>query len=295
MAEYEYIQKLGEILYNGIDSDDRTGIGTKSLFGITLRFDLNDGFPLMTHKKMLFKSVVSELLWFLEGSTDERRLAELNYGLPRNELIGKKTIWTANADKQGKDLLYTNNDTKKLLGPIYGSQWRSFDSFNGVDQILLLIKGIKEDPYSRRHVLTAWNPNRIKEMALPPCHVMSIFNVKNDKLSCMLVQRSADYILGSPYNIASYALLTHILAKICGLHVGDLVYNIADAHIYKNHIEKAKTIIGKQLYNLPKLKIDDSLDLYKSIEDKKFPLDSIYKINVENYVSNEKIYFEMAV
>ena len=234
---YDYERLLRIIIESGEDVDDRTGTGTRSIFGHQMRFDLREGFPAVTTKKLAWKSVVAELLWFLEGSTDERRLAELTYGKDRKELVNKQTIWTANANAQGKALGYADGE----LGPVYGFQWRGFNEIGnewpgssyGTDQIKWLLNEIKTNPNSRRLILSAWNPNQINFMALPPCHVMAQFRVYKGKLSCQMYQRSADVFLGVPFNIASYALLTHIIARECGLGVGDLVHTIGDAHIYK--------------------------------------------------------------
>jgi thymidylate synthase len=233
----QYLDALEHILENGEDVSDRTGVGTRSVFGYQMRFNLRDSFPAVTTKRLAWKSVVSELLWFLEGSTDERRLAEILFEKDRNELTDKNTIWTANADVQGKALGYRNDDEHKFLGPVYGSQWRNFGSF---DQIETIIDQIKNDPDSRRIILNAWNVPEIPDMALPPCHTMSQFKVTNGKLSCQLYQRSADMFLGVPFNIASYALLTHMLAHLSGLEVGDFIWTGGDCHIYSNHTEQVK-------------------------------------------------------
>ena len=204
------------------------------------------------------------MLWFIEGSDDERRLAEIHYGKPREELVGKTTIWTANADAQGVALGYENTDTVKKLGPVYGVQWRNW---NGIDQLAKLIEQIKTNPQSRRHILSAWNVSDIDAMALPPCHTFSQFYVNNDgELSCNLYQRSADLFLGVPFNIASYALLTHMIAQVCDLKVGEFVHTIGDAHIYMNH----KNAIEEQLSRaedirlFPELKINPNV---KNIDD----------------------------
>jgi thymidylate synthase len=233
----QYLDALEHILENGEDVSDRTGVGTRSVFGYQMRFNLRDSFPAVTTKRLAWKSVVSELLWFLEGSTDERRLAEILFEKDRNELTDKNTIWTANADVQGKALGYRNDDEHKFLGPVYGSQWRNFGSF---DQIETIIDQLKNDPDSRRIILNAWNVPEIPDMALPPCHTMSQFKVTNGKLSCQLYQRSADMFLGVPFNIASYSLLTHMLAQIAGLEVGDFVWSGGDCHIYQNHMDQVK-------------------------------------------------------
>ena len=199
----QYLELLEKILSEGSERQERTGIGTLSIFGAQLRFDLNEGFPAVTTKKLAWKGVVSELLWFIEGSDDERRLAEIRFGKDRAELadLAKyKTIWTDNADHQGKNLGYENSEYKKLLGPIYGVQWRSWDKH---DQLHQLIQNLKSNPMSRRHILSAWNVAEIENMALPPCHVMSQFYVDNqNRLSCHMYQRSADMFLGVPFNLS---------------------------------------------------------------------------------------------
>jgi len=236
----QYLDALQYILDNGEDVSDRTGVGTRSVFGYQMHFPLSySEFPAVTTKRLAWKSVVGELLWFLEGSTDERRLAEITFEKPRNDLVDKTTIWTANADKQGKDLGYINNTHTKHLGPVYGSQWRNFNG-DGVDQIANIVQQINREPDSRRIILSAWNPGKLDEMALPPCHTLAQFRVVNGKLSCQLYQRSADMFLGVPFNIASYSLLTHMLAQICGLELGEFVWTGGDCHIYNNHFEQVK-------------------------------------------------------
>jgi len=187
------------------------------------------------------------LLWFLEGSSDERRLAEIHYGKPREELVDKTTIWTANADKQARDLGYKNTDTVKELGPVYGHQWRTWDAQLGyVDQIAQVLEGLKFDPDSRRHIVSAWNADRIPVMALPPCHTLFQFHVQDGELSCQLYQRSADMFLGVPFNIASYSLLTHMFAQLLELKVGDFVWTGGDCHIYQNHMEQVQEQITRK-------------------------------------------------
>lgn len=259
----QYLDALKHILDNGEAVSDRTGVGTRSIFGYQMRFDLQAGFPAVTTKKLAWRAVVGELLWFLEGSTDERRLAEITYGKLRDELVGKSTIWTANADAQGRSLGYINTDTRKELGPVYGHQWRQFDGANlnkdsfddnaGTDQISWLIHEIKTNPDSRRLILSSWNPEQLSEMALPPCHTFAQFRVINGKLSCQMYQRSGDFGLGIPFNIASYSLLTHMLAQICGLEVGDFVHTIGDAHIYTNHVDAITEQLKRPPMELPKL------------------------------------------
>ncbi len=259
----QYHEALQYILNNGEVCSDRTGVGTRSVFGYQMRFDLNEGFPAVTTKKLAWKAVVGELLWFLEGSTDERRLAEITYGKHRVELVDRSTIWTANADAQGKTLGHLNNEFTKELGPVYGSQWRNFNN-SGVDQITDIVRQIQTNPDSRRIILSAWNPVQLSEMALPPCHVLAQFRVINDKLSCQLYQRSADMFLGVPFNIASYALLTHMIAEICSLEVADFVHTIGDAHIYSTHEDVVREQLKRTPRPLPKLKMPklQSLDVH---------------------------------
>jgi thymidylate synthase len=252
----QYLAQLTEILKDGEIRTDRTGVGTKSIFGMQTRYNLRDGFPAVTTKKLAWRSVVSELLWFLEGSTDERRLAEILYG---SRDPAKSTIWSANALNQGVALGYTYNDTQRQLGPIYGAQWRDWGSDASrsgehTDQITALIQQIRHQPHSRRHILTAWNVGDVPDMALPPCHVMAQFYVSNnDELSCQLYQRSADMFLGVPFNIASYALLTHMIAQLTGLKVGDFVHSTGDTHIYLNHIDQVKLQLERPPMELPNI------------------------------------------
>ena len=298
----QYLDLLQNILDNGEVKKDRTGTGTISLFGPQMEFDLSKGFPLLTTKKMFTKGIIAELLWFLEGSTDERRLAEIQYGLPREELIGKTTIWTANADTQGKALGYENTDLVKELGPIYGKQWRGVnkkyppmpDFFkqyldNKIDQIANVIESIKTNPDSRRHIVSAWNVAEIDEMALPPCHMSMQFYVSNGKLDCKLYQRSADAFLGVPYNIASYALLTMMIAQCCDLVPGRFIHTFGDAHIYLNHIEQVKEQLWRDCnkYKLPQMQLNPEI---KSIDD--FTMEDFILTDYESYPT---IKGEMAV
>lgn len=295
----QYHEALEFILEHGEDRVDRTGVGTKSVFGYQMRFDLSEGFPAITTKKLAWESVVGELLWFLEGSTDERRLAEITYGADRTELCDKTTIWTANADNQGKNLGYVNSEFKKELGPVYGHQWRNFDAlgddrFGKVDQIEWLINEIKTNPESRRLILSAWNPNQIDKMALPPCHVMSQYYVNDGKLSCHMYQRSGDAGLGIPFNIASYSLLTHILARECNLNVGDFIHSIGDLHIYNNHISAIKGQLKRSPRDLPTLVIDKSFDLEEGLRSG-FDLDTVKMFRLEGYNPHSNIKMDMAV
>jgi thymidylate synthase len=230
----QYLQFLQIILDQGIKKVDRTGIGTLSVFGYQMRFDLNQGFPLVTTKKLHTKSVVYELLWFLKGDTNVRYLQENGV-----------RIWNEWADEQGN------------LGPVYGKQWRAWQKADGsaVDQIAGVIDQLKHNPDSRRILVNAWNVGELDKMALPPCHLLFQFYVANNKLSCMLTQRSADAFLGVPFNIASYALLTHMLAQQCDLEVGEFIWSGGDCHIYANHLEQVNEQLSRTPYPLPKLLI----------------------------------------
>jgi thymidylate synthase len=258
----QYIDALKYILENGKDRSDRTGVGTRGVFGYQMRFDLRNEFPAVTTKKLAWKSVVSELLWMIEGSSDERRLAEIHYGKPREELVGKTTIWTANADAQGAQLGYVNNDTVKDLGPVYGHQWRTWDAQIGfVDQIAEVLENMYYNPDSRRHIVSAWNADKVNVMALPPCHTLFQFHIQDGELSCQLYQRSADMFLGVPFNIASYSLLTHMFAQLLNLKVGDFVWTGGDCHIYQNHMEQVKEQITREPRKGPTLEIPAFADL----------------------------------
>ena len=281
-----YLNAVGNILANGKLKGDRTGTGTIGVFGYQMHFDLEKGFPAVTTKTLAWKSVVSELLWLLEGSTDERRLAELRYGLPRDELVDKTTIWTANADAQGVALGYENTDTVKELGPVYGEQWRDC---NGVDQIAQIIEQIKTDPDSRRIILNAWNVSEIDKMALPPCHALAQFYVVDGKLSCQLYQRSADMFLGVPFNIASYSLLTHMLASITGLKVGEFVWTGGDCHIYQNHMEQVLQQMSRKPSKLPQLQMPEFTSLEEVLNT------SVGDYTLLNYKPMPAIKEEMAV
>lgn len=280
----QYLDLLKNILDNGSERNDRTGVGTISVFGRQIRFDLTKGFPIVTTKKVFFSSVVSELLWFLEGSTNEHRLAEIkNDNKPYDQLTYKEkhTIWTDNFDKQGRDLGYTDGE----LGPVYGSQWRHFvsavevrDRLSGSkdlynvyyvpvikDQIADVIEQIRTNPTSRRLLVSAWNAGVIDQMALPPCHYAFQFYVDGDKLSLMYQMRSNDLFLGCPFNIASYALLLHIVAKITGKIPRELIASLGDCHIYKNHIEQVKEQLTRTPHKLPNLELPANAD-YSNID-----------------------------
>jgi thymidylate synthase len=274
----QYHDLLEDILNNGEVKDDRTGVGTISVFGRQLRFNLSEGFPAVTTKKLAWKSVVSELLWFIEGSGDERRLAEILYGSRDSE---RSTIWTGNAQAAywTPKARYDGD-----LGRVYGVQWRDW---RGVDQLSNLIEGIKNDPNGRRHIITAWNVDELDKMALPPCHVLAQFYVSNGKLSCHMYQRSVDVFLGLPFNIASYALLTHMIAQVCDLKVGELIISTGDTHIYSNHIEQVKEQLSREEYPLPLLFLDPKI---KNID--KFIMDDILLFD---YQSHGTIKADMAV
>ncbi len=233
-----YLSALRYCYENGDFVKSRAGNVTKA-FGYQMRFNLQEGFPAVTTKKLAWKAVVSELLWFIEGSNDERRLAEILYESKKENLENKKTIWTQNASAD-----YWKKKSKFIgdVGRIYGVQWRDF---NGVDQLKKLIDGLKNNPDSRRHILTAWNPAELDKMSLPPCHAFSQFYVSKNKLSCHLYQRSCDMFLGVPFNIASYSIFIHILAKECGYEVGELVHSLGDFHIYEEHFEQVKIQLSR--------------------------------------------------
>jgi thymidylate synthase len=244
-----YLDLLDHVLTHGVDKSDRTGTGTLSTFGYQMRFDLREGFPLVTTKKLHTRSIIGELLWFIQGSTNVKWLHEQGI-----------TIWDEWADADGE------------LGPIYGYQWRSWPTPSGghIDQLAGVINSIKTSPDSRRHIVSAWNVGDLADMALPPCHAMFQFYVARGRLSCQLYQRSADIFLGVPFNIASYALLTEMVAQVCGLEVGDFVHTLGDAHLYLNHLEQARLQLSREPRPLPRLVLNPSID---SIDD--FTFDDI--------------------
>ena len=228
----QYLDLIDHVLANGTQKSDRTGTGTRSVFGHQMRFDLSEGFPLLTTKRLHTRSIFGELLWFLRGDTNVAWLHQNNI-----------TIWDEWADANGD------------LGPIYGYQWRSWPTPDGrhVDQIAGVIDAIRTNPDSRRHIVSAWNVGQLSEMALPPCHAFFQFYVADGKLSCQLYQRSADIFLGVPFNIASYALLTHLVAQVTGLAAGDFVHTLGDAHLYSNHLDQARLQLTREPRRLPKL------------------------------------------
>jgi thymidylate synthase len=262
----QYLDLLSHILENGNEKTDRTGTGTKSVFGYQMRFDLQKGFPLLTTKKLHTRSIFHELLWFLKGDTNIKYLHD-----------NKVTIWDEWADENGD------------LGPVYGKQWRAWQGADGkiTDQISQVVNQIKNSPDSRRMLVSAWNVGEVEQMALPPCHIVFQFYVANNKLSCQLYQRSADVFLGVPFNIASYALLTEMLAQVCGLEAGEFIHTLGDAHLYLNHIDQAKLQLSRTPYELPKLVLNPEVkDIF----------DFTYEdIKIENYVSHPHIKAEVAV
>jgi thymidylate synthase len=290
--EQAYLNALKDILATGEQRPDRTGVGTISKFGVQMRFNLQQGFPAVTTKKLAWRACVSELLWFIEGSGDENRLKEILHG---ERYTDKKTIWSDNATAPywtGKRLQRHAGD----LGRVYGVQWRKWRAplvrinkvvLQNCDQLLNLIDGLKKDPYGRRHIITAWNPGELELMALPPCHMMSQFYVSNGKLSCSMYQRSADMFLGVPFNIASYALFTHMIAQACGLEVGELIITLGDAHIYTNHVDQVKEQLVRKPLPLPELKLNPAV---KDITG--FTMDDIELVN---YTSHDAIKAPMAV
>lgn len=295
-----YLDALQFVLDHGVQKGDRTGLGTISVFGLQHRYDLSAGFPAVTTKKLAWKSVVGELLWFIEGSGNERRLAEITHGSKE----GTTTIWTPNAlAPYWKSKAQYEGD----LGRIYGVQWRNWQQYKirkdygdshlegnrvaadvvRIDQLQDLISQIKQDPNGRRHILTAWNPAEIDQMALPPCHMFAQFYVANNKLSCQMYQRSCDMFLGVPFNIASYSLLTHMIAQVCDLAVGEFIHTLGDAHIYLNHIEQVKEQLTRKSLPLPQLYLNpDIKDITKF---------TMQDIRLVNYISHGPIKAVMAV
>ncbi len=262
----QYHDLLRHILENGVKKEDRTGTGTLSVFGYQMRFNLAEGFPLLTTKKVHTKSIIHELLWFLKGDTNIAYLKENGV-----------SIWNEWADENGN------------LGPVYGKQWRSWEGANGevIDQITEVIKQIKTNPDSRRMMVSAWNPADISKMKLPPCHALFQFYVANNKLSCQLYQRSADVFLGVPFNIASYALLTEMIASVCGLDIGEFVWTGGDTHLYINHLEQANLQLSRSFRPLPTLQINQNVkDIFA------FSYDDI---SIQNYDSHPAIKAPVAV
>ncbi len=235
----QYLELMRHVLENGHEKSDRTGTGTRSVFGWQMRFDLDRGFPLLTTKKLHLRSIIHELLWFLRGETNTRYLKENGVG-----------IWDEWADPNGE------------LGPVYGHQWRHWQTPDGreVDQIRQLLEGLRRNPDSRRHIVTAWNPADVDRMALPPCHALFQFYVAGGRLSCQLYQRSADIFLGVPFNIASYALLTLMIAQVGGLRPGEFIHTFGDAHLYSNHLEQTRLQLSREPRDLPRMRLNPAVD-----------------------------------
>ena len=259
----QYLDMLRYVLENGVDKMDRTGVGTRSVFGQQMRFDLSKGFPLMTTKKMHLKSIIHELLWFIKGDTNVKYLQDNGV-----------RIWNEWADENGD------------LGPIYGSQWRNWNG-EGIDQLAQVVDKLKNNPNDRRMIVSAWNVSKIPEMHLPPCHMMFQFYVANGKLSCMLYQRSCDMFLGVPFNIASYALLTMMLAQVCNLEPGEFVHTLGDTHIYHNHFEQVKEQLRREPLPLPTMRLNPQV---KDINDFKYE-----DFTLENYECYGAIKAQFAV
>ena len=259
----QYLDLLQYVLDHGTERQDRTGTGTVGVFGYQMRFDLSKGFPALTTKKLHLRSIIHELLWFLRGDTNIKYLKDNGV-----------SIWDEWADENGD------------LGPVYGSQWRSWPDGKGgtIDQIANVVRQIKENPYSRRLLVTAWNPAEIEEMALPPCHCLFQFYVDNGRLSCQLYQRSADIFLGVPFNIASYALLTMMMAQVCGLEAGEFVHTFGDAHIYKNHLDQVRLQLSRDPRPLPSMRINPEV---KDIFGFKYEDFTLEKYNPHPHIKGE--------
>jgi thymidylate synthase len=290
-----YLNLIREILENGVDKSDRTGTGTRSIFGYQMRFDLSKGFPLVTTKELHLKSIIHELIWFIKGDTNIKYLAENKVRIWDDWPFAK---YKKSEEYQGEtvreftDKILANEAFAQKwgdLGPVYGRQWRNWRGIDGtvVDQIKELMHSLKNNPDSRRHLVSAWNPAEVNQMALPPCHCLFQFYVANNKLSCQLYQRSADVFLGVPFNIASYALLTHMIAEVLDMEVGHFVHTLGDAHIYHNHFEQCDLQLTREPYPLPKLSFKRKVE---SLED--FTFDDIV---IENYQYHPKIKGDVAV
>ncbi|MCB9033212.1 MAG: thymidylate synthase [Chitinophagales bacterium] len=290
-----YQNFLQHILDNGTKKEDRTGTGTISVFGYQMRFDLNQGFPLLTTKSVHLKSIIHELLWFLAGDTNIQYLCKHGVGIWNDwpyEKYKKSLAFNGESMKEFASKIAEDDDFALAfgeLGPVYGYQWRHWPDGNGgeIDQIANLVHQLKNNPDSRRHIISAWNVADIEQMTLPPCHSLFQFYVVDGKLSCQLYQRSADAFLGVPFNIASYALLTMMLAQVCDLQLGDFVHSFGDAHIYTNHIEQVNLQLSRTPYDLPQMKINPAV---KNIFD--FTYDDF---TLENYVHHPSIKAVVAV
>ena len=283
----QYLDMCRFVLENGVKKTDRTGTGTISYFGYQMRFNLNDGFPLLTTKRVYRRPIIHELLWFLKGDTNIKYLVDNDVKI-WNEWPYE--AYKKSSEFQGETLEEFVSKIKESdefaqkwgnLGPVYGHQWRNF---GGVDQIAKLIEGLKNNPDSRRHIVSAWNPTEVDDMALPPCHCFMQFYVVNNKLSCQLYQRSADIFLGVPFNIASYSLLTMMIAQVCGFELGDFVHTIGDAHIYLNHVEQVKLQLTREPRPLPKMIINPNV---KSIFDFKYEDFEVVDYNPHKSIKGE--------
>jgi thymidylate synthase len=290
-----YLDLIREILDNGVDKSDRTGTGTRSIFGYQMRFDLSKGFPLVTTKELHLKSIIHELIWFIKGDTNIKYLAENKVRIWDDWPFAKyknSESYQGETVREFTDKILVDDAFAQQwgdLGPVYGRQWRNWRGIDGtvVDQIKDLIHSLKNNPDSRRHLVSAWNPAEVNQMALPPCHCLFQFYVANNKLSCQLYQRSADVFLGVPFNIASYALLTHMIAEVLDMEVGHFVHTLGDAHIYHNHFEQCQLQLTREPFDLPKVSFKRKVN---SIED--FTFDDII---IENYQFHPKIKGEVAV
>jgi thymidylate synthase len=290
-----YLDLIREILDNGVDKSDRTGTGTRSIFGYQMRFDLSKGFPLVTTKELHLKSIIHELIWFIKGDTNIKYLAENKVRIWDDWPFAKyknSESYQGETVREFTDKILADDAFAQQwgdLGPVYGRQWRNWRGIDGtvVDQIKDLIHSLKNNPDSRRHLVSAWNPAEVNQMALPPCHCLFQFYVANNKLSCQLYQRSADVFLGVPFNIASYALLTHMIAEVLDMEVGHFVHTLGDAHIYHNHFEQCQLQLTREPFDLPKVSFKRKVN---SIED--FTFDDII---IENYQFHPKIKGEVAV
>lgn len=263
----QYLDMCRYILEHGEDRPDRTGTGTRSVFGYQIRYDLREGFPLLTTKKMYLRPIAEELLWFIKGDTNIKYLVDRNVKIWNEwpyEDFKKSEDFNGETLEEFVEKIKNDDDFAKKhgnLGPVYGAQWRNFNN-EGTDQLMKLIDSLKNNPFSRRHIISAWNPSQVDEMALPPCHTLMQFYVSSDKkyLSCQLYQRSADTFLGVPFNIASYALLTCMLAQVCGYEPKEFIHTIGDVHIYKNHFDVVKTQIEREPLPLPRLVLNKDID-----------------------------------
>lgn len=280
----QYLNLMKHVLETGEDDNtERTGVGTVCTFGEHIKFDLREGFPAVTTKKLAWKGVISELLWFIRGSSNLYELRAILHGEENRYNDEKKTIWDANYNKQAKELGYTNGE----MGPIYGSQWRNF---NGIDQLKEMLTLAQQDPSNRRLIISAWNPSELKKMTLPPCHYMYQINIKGDYIDVLFKMRSVDIFLGLPFDVASYAALTHILARILGKKPRYLSCHFGNTHVYKNHIEQANIQLTREVMTPPTLWIDPALQTLSDFEKA-----TIDQFRLDNYKHHDPIKANMAV